>query len=167
MSQNTHESPAEVSEGAAEEVRMVLWTRRPVCGPRAEVIDRLSALKSAGTIAEFTVETWPDEVVMSEHTEHQRVVEQYKEFLLWAEDNGVSVSPPFERRTVSPLVGDARDVLTVPMMCLAVYESDLCGVYPCSVGDRTWRVADYLDAFEAAEGRPPGDADVSVPPVDT
>lgn len=136
-----------------EGTRMVLWTRRPVCGPRTEVIDRLSRLTREDAITEFTVETWPDEVVLSEHTDHTRVVEQYGAFKEWAGDNDVSLTPAFERRTVSPLVGKRREVLTIPMLCLAVYRDDLCGVYPCNDGERTWRVTDYLDAFESTSGR--------------
>ena len=130
-------------------LEMVLWTRRPVCGPRTSVIDRLSSLSADGKIADFRVETWPDEVALSEHTEHSRVVERYKTFLLWASDHDRSISPPFERRTVAPLVGESRDVLTLPIMCLAVHEDgSLCGVYPHVDGDQTISVTDYLDACE-------------------
>jgi hypothetical protein len=132
----------------------VLWTRRPVCGPRTEVIDRLSALQSAGELAGFDVETCPEEVAVSGQTRHSRVVEAYEQFRAWAVEAGVSVSPPFDRRTVTSLVGRTEEVLTVPVMCLAVYDDDLCGVYPCSDGDRTWTVTDYLDAYEAAESPP-------------
>lgn len=140
--------------GESEGVRMVLWTRRPVCGPRTDVIDRLSSLHAEGALDDFTVETWPDEVAISEHTEHARVVEVYKEYLLWAEEHGVSITPPFERRTATSLVGGSEDVLTVPIMCLAVYDDGLSGVYPCSGEERTWSVADYLDAYEIAGERP-------------
>lgn len=140
-------------------VHMVLWTRRPVCGARTEVIDRLSALRSNGAIGDFTIKTWPDEVVLTEHTEQERVVETYETFRRWCGNHGVSISPPFERRTVTSLVGQSREVLTVPVLCLAVYDDDLCGVYPCTDGARTYTVTDYLDAYEGAGGRPPdGDA---------
>ncbi|WP_302082488.1 HTH domain-containing protein [Salinibaculum rarum] len=141
-------------EGESEAVRMVLWTRRPVCGPRTDVIDRLSSMRADGTIGSFTVETWPDEVAISEHTEHARVVEVYKEYLLWAEEHNLSITPPFERRTATSLVGGTEDVLTVPIMCLAVYDNGLSGVYPCTSEHRTWSVTDYLDAYERAGGRP-------------
>jgi hypothetical protein len=148
----------------SEGVRMVLWTRRPVCGPRTDVIDRLSSLHAEGALADFTVETWPDEVAISEHTEQARVVEVYKEYLTWAKEHDLSITPPFERRTASSLVGGSEDVLTVPIMCLAVYDDGLSGVYPCSDEERTWSVADYLDAYEAAGERPgTEDSDVDFP----
>jgi len=133
---------------------MVLWTRRPVCGPRTAVVDRLGELRTAGTIAAFEVETWPEEIAISEHTRHARVVETYERFRAWAETAGVSITPPFDRRTVTSLVGRTEEVLTLPVLCLAVYDDDLCGVYPCSDGDRTWTVTDYLDACERSGGRP-------------
>lgn len=134
----------DVARGVTE---MVLWTRRPVCGPRTSVIDRLSTMAANDDIGGFRVETWPDEVGISEHTEHTRVVERYKEFLAWAEDNDRSITPPFEHRTVSPLIGEGREVLTLPIMCLAVYEDEsLCGVYPSATDGRTISVSEYLDA---------------------
>ena len=154
MTDTLNETAETDLEGESEGVRMVLWTRRPVCGPRTDIIDRLSNLHSGGDIADFTVETWPDEVAISEHTEHARVVEVYKEYLLWAEEHDLSITPPFERRTASSLVGGSEDVLTVPIMCLAVYDDGLSGVYPCSSAERTWSVADYLDAYEMAGERP-------------
>jgi len=145
------------SASSADEgpLSMVLWTRRPVCGPRTSVIDRLNSLDADDAIAEFDVQTWPDEIAISEHTEHTRVVERYKEFELWATEADVSITPPFERRTVSSLVGKSEDVLTVPIMCLAVYDGDtLCGVYPHSDGGQTTSVADYLDFYESAVATP-------------
>jgi hypothetical protein len=131
---------------------MVLWTRRPVCGPRTAVIDRLSTLAANGDIGGFRVETWPDEVGISEHTEHTRVIERYEAFRSWAEDNDRSITPPFEHRTVSPLIGEGREVLTLPIMCLAVYENEqLRGVYPNAVDGRTISVTEYLDACDDSD----------------
>ena len=127
------------------------------------VVDRLAALRSAGAVTSFDVETWPDEVALSEQTRHSRVVETYGRFRTWADDAGVDISPPFDRRTVTSLVDGRAEVLTLPMICLAVYDPELCGVYPCEDGDRTWTVTDYLDACEAVGGRPSADADPGLP----
>jgi hypothetical protein len=145
-------------ETASSTCEMVLWTRRPVCGPRTTVIDHLSSLAAADAIGGFSVETWPDELPVSEHTEHSQVVEQYKEFLLWAEEHDRSITPPFQRRTVTPLIGERRDVLTLPIMCLAVYEDDsLTGVYPNTHDGQTTSVVDYLELYEpvTADGDEP------------
>jgi hypothetical protein len=162
MSKEVHEKQDDAETDAAAEggsaegcgVWVELWTRRPVCGPRTEVIDRLGALASAGALDAYEVETWPDEIALSEHTRHDRVVETYEQFRAWADDTGVSITPPFDRRTVTSLIGRTEEVLTLPVMCLAVYDDGLRGVYPCNDGGETWTVTDYLDAYEAAGGRP-------------
>jgi len=165
MSKEINCSETDTVESGEDEstgVRLVLWTRRPVCGPRTEIIDRLTALQSAGHVAGFEVETWPEEVAISEHTRHSRVVETYERFRAWAETAGVSISPPFDRRTVTTLVGRSEEVLTLPVMCLAVHDEGLRGVYPCTDSGRTWTVTDYVDACEVAGSAPlpaaPGDS---------
>lgn len=143
------------SDGAGPDaggIRLELWTRRPVSGRRTDVIDRLSALKSSGAIGEFIVETWPDEVFLSEHAQGARVLGVYEEFRTWADERDVTITPPFERRTVTSLVGRTEAVLTVPVLCLAVYADGLSGVFPCQDGDRTLTVTEFLDAFERADG---------------
>ncbi|MEF8783406.1 MAG: HTH domain-containing protein [Haloarculaceae archaeon] len=153
--QNDERDETETQEDAdGEGVRMVLWTRRPVCGPRTEIVDRLGSLSAADSIDAFRIETWPNEVVVSEHTRHTQVIETYEQFQAWAEEAGVSITPAFDRRTVTSLIGRSEEVLTLPMMCLAVYDDGLRGVYPCTDGDETWTVTDYLDAYEAAGGPP-------------
>jgi hypothetical protein len=162
MSEEIHEDrnrsverSSETDPPAVEGVRMELWTRRPVCGPRTDVIDRLGRLASAGAIDDYEIRTWPDEVALAEHTRQSRVVETYRRFRAWADDAGASIAPPFDRRTVTSLVGRTGEVLTLPVMCLAVYDADdLRGVYPCDDGERTWTVTDYLDAYETAGGPP-------------
>ncbi len=142
---------AESHDTDEEGARMALWTRRPVCGPRTTVIDRLSALESAGEIAAYDITTWPDEIVISKGTHHAGIVDIYERFHTWADASDCSVTLPFERRQVTTLVGRREEVLTLPVMCLAVYDDELCGVYPCDVGEETWTVTNYVDAFEAAD----------------
>ncbi len=150
--------PGSGDRGDADGTRVVLWTRRPVCGPRTEIIDRLSSLRARGQIDDFTVRTWPDEVTVSEHTRHSRVIETYEQFRSWADGTGVTISPPFDRRTATTLVGRSEEVLTLPVLCLAVYDDGLCGVYPCTDGDETLTVTDYVDACADGDATPsPGD----------
>jgi len=140
--------------GGGDGTRVVLWTRRPVCGPRTEIIDRLSSLRAGGQIAEFTVRTWPGEVAVSEHTRHSQVLETYEQFRSWADETDVDITPPFDRRTVTTLVGRSEEVLTLPVLCLAVYDDGLCGVYPCTDGDETLTVTDYVDACANGDATP-------------
>lgn len=130
-----------------------MWARRPVCGPRTRVIDRLGTLRTDGAIEDFEIETWPDELVVGERD--QQILTLVETLQQWALDADVTLQPAFDRRTVSPLVGASHDVLTLPMMALAVYDDgDLRGVYPCSKGTRTWTVASYLSAVENDQSPP-------------
>jgi hypothetical protein len=79
----------------------------------------------------------------------------YEEFRDWAERNGHSLEPAFERRTRSYVGLDRVDeVVVFPVVSLAMYDgSQLKGVFPCTDEDRTYTVGDALEAFER------GDAD--------
>ena len=143
----TNESETSAAEVEREGVVLRLWTRRPVCGPRTEVINRLGSLRASEAIDEFEVETWPDELVVEEtDTRVASVVDSFRD---WAAGAGVTLEPAFDQRTVSPLVGRSRAVLTLPMMAIAVYENDeLTAVYPHVEDGETRTVVDYLDGLE-------------------
>lgn len=172
--ENEARTGGEVGDGTSEPststsagVTMTLWTRTPVCGSPTSVINRLGRLRATGAIEAFEVRTWPDEIELSTETGSDPVVETFERFEAWAADRGLSVRPGFDVRTVSPLVGRERELLTLPMMCLAVRvdgetgaentdaagngADDLVGVFPCRDGERTWTIGDYLDAYEMDE----------------
>ncbi len=129
-----------------------LWTRRPVCGPRTTVINRLSSLRSAAALDDFTVTTWPDEIVVSERNQHSELLATIERFEAWAADNGVSLRPPFETRTAASLVGASKEVLRTPMLLASVHDGDdIVGVYPCTDGERTWTISEFLDTLEGDE----------------
>ncbi|MFC7027565.1 HTH domain-containing protein [Halomicroarcula sp. GCM10025324] len=140
----------QVEDASATDLEVSLWTRRPVCGPRTTVIDRLSSLRTNGVLSDFTVTTWPDEITISERNRQSELLETVERFEAWAADHGLSLRPPFETRTASLLVGKSEEVLTTPMMLVAAYEDgDLVGVYPCSDEERTWTIPEFLDTLEA------------------
>lgn len=147
QSGQTDESETSPVGGESDGVVLRLWTRRPVCGPRTDVINRLGSLRAADAIADFEVETWPDELVVEEtDTRVASVVDAFRE---WAATAGVTLEPAFDQRTVSPLVGRSREVLTLPMMAIAVYEdADLTAVYPHAEDGETRTVVDYLDGLD-------------------
>lgn len=160
---NERGEPAGASAGVVEPVAdadgvvLRLWARRPVSGARTRVVDRLGALRSAGEVADFDIETWPDVVALSHHTDHTEVVEAYETFREWADDHDVAITPHFQRQTTTSVVGRTEDLLTLPTLCLAVYDEDgLRGVFPCRDGDRTCTVTDFLDAY-AGEVTDPAD----------
>jgi hypothetical protein len=156
-------SHAGETEPTAATVSMVLRTRTPVCGSRTTVIDRLGRLRATESIDDFEVRTWPDEVVLSDGTSDDPVVETFERFERWAAAHGLSVRPAFDVRTVSSLIGRERELLTLPMMSLAVSaDGDLVGVFPCRDGERTWTISDCLDAYEGD-----GDALAELDPTGT
>ncbi|WP_328765762.1 HTH domain-containing protein [Haloarcula nitratireducens] len=150
-----------VERSAADGLTVDLWTRRPVCGPRTTVIDRLGSLRTAEVIDDFSVTTWPEEIVVSGRTNHSELLDIVEEFEEWASENGLTLRPPFETRTASLLVGESEEVLTTPMMLAAAYDGDdLVGVYPCTDGERTRTIGEFLDALgddEASLDEPDGD----------
>lgn len=156
----------ERGEPEATNVSMTLRTRTPVCGPRTDVVNRLSSLRASGRIAAFEVQTWPDELVLSEAAMTDPIIETFERFEAWADERGLSVRPAFDVHTVSSLIGGDREILTLPMMSLEVtVEDELVGVFPCTDGDRTWTVEDCLDAYTAGVD-PLADVDVDADAVD-
>jgi len=140
----------EIEQPTKPGLGLELWTRRPVCGPRTTIIDRLSALRTAGAIDDFSVKTWPEEIALTGTNQECDRLETIERFEQWATDHGLGLRPPFETRTSSLLVGDSEEVLLTPMLLLAVYEDGkLVGVYPCTDGEYTWTVTEFLDGLEA------------------
>ena len=167
MSNETEQTNEHDSRGATAVLEVDLWVRRPVCGPRTTAIDRLSALRTAGVLADFDVTTWPEEIALTGDNRQEALLTTIEGFEDWAAERGLSLRPPFETRTASLLVGDSEDVLTTPMLLAAAYEGEeLVGIYPCTDGTKTWTIPEFLDALEAGEERTPsGAGDNSVLPA--
>jgi len=159
MANETEQTTGHDSRDDSDGIEVDLWVRRPVCGPRTTVIDRLSALRTAGAVADFDVTTWPEEIALTGDNRQEDLLATIEGFEDWAADRGLSLRPPFETRTVSRLVGDSEDVLTMPMLLAAAYEGeDLVGIYPCTDGTKTWTIPEFLDALEAGEESLPSSA---------
>ncbi|GGM43792.1 HTH domain-containing protein [Haloarcula argentinensis] len=140
----------EPDEPVGGEIAVQLWSRRPVCGPRTTAIDRFTELAATGVVDEFDIQTWPEEIPVSQRSEHGEVLETVDQYEQWATERGLSLRPPFETRTSSLLVGGSTEVLRLPMIAVAVYaDDDLVGVYPCTDGETTWSVTDCIDALTA------------------
>ncbi|MDT3436233.1 HTH domain-containing protein [Haloarcula sp. 1CSR25-25] len=138
-------------ESVGGEITVQLWSRRPVCGPRTTAIDQFTELAATGVIDEFDIQTWPEEIPVSQGSGHGEVLETVDRYEQWATERGLSLRPPFETRTSSLLVGGSTEVLRLPMIAVAVYADDeLAGVYPCTDGETTWSVTDCIDALTTA-----------------
>jgi hypothetical protein len=158
-STSSHEPPE-------TDLEVDLWVRRPVCGPRTTVIDRLGNLRKRGVLAAFSVTTWPEEIVLTGQNRQDDLLETIEAFESWAADHGLSLRPPFETRTASLLVGNSQDVLVTPMLLAAAYEDgELVGIYPCTDGSKTWTIPEFLDGLDAGREDSPSPVDSDALPA--
>lgn len=138
--------------------RIDLYVRAfaPTRDEHAGIVARLDSLRAADLIGEYDVRTWPQKIRLSERSICLGVVELYEQFSEWAETHEASIHPPFDRyETGFGLLDETDEALVLPVICLTVWEDeDLVGVYPCTVGERRYAIADCLDALER-DGEPP------------
>jgi hypothetical protein len=105
---------------------------------KRHVLERLSELQESGRLTEFEVHVWTKRICPSgplrETTFHRTVLDTLREFRNWAERTGRSVDCAFKQHeTHSVITGEEYSTISLPMMCLAVYEDGaLSGVYPHS-----------------------------------
>lgn len=124
-----------------------------LAGPMDETLTTIEGFAEDGTIDEWAVHTWPSEVVLSDATDHVDVVETYRTFEAWADQQDVRIDPPFtvETRT-SQLTGGSRDVLVTPVLCLAISAGgSLQEVLPHRTDETTYTVEDALGALARGE----------------
>lgn len=115
-------------------------TTTAVCHVRAplllEPVDRqvetLQACESEGAIDDLLLRSWPKEIALTDTSPYQEALESFERFEAWADEQGVSIRPPFKKRTMtSQLSGETRELLVMPLVCLEVYADDeLVGVFP-------------------------------------
>lgn len=121
------------------------------------VLDRLRALEREEKIDDFGVYIWGREIRPTGPLEgtdyHRLVLESLREFEDWLERNGASTDRVFQRReTNSEITDESYTVVSLPTMCLAVYDDDdLAGVYPYHDREGTHTVRECLDDLEATE----------------
>lgn len=109
-------------------------------------VESVRALARSGAIDEYTVHTWPAEVVLAPLSDGTLAVERYRTFRQWAVQWNVHVEPPFRRTTRrSELTGETREVLRTPSLCLAVHvDGRLREVFPHTSKGVTYDVADAI-----------------------
>lgn len=120
-----------------------------------QVLNRVKRLEANGMFSESIVAGEWQRIRTRAEDARDAALTVHGEFEDWAERNGFSLEPAFERRTQS-YVGLNRvdEVVVFPVIALAIYEGDrIAGVFPCTDEDRAYTVGDALDAFER------GDAD--------
>lgn len=85
------------------------------------------------------------------------------EFETWADRTGRTLEPAFGvHERASDLAGESDRVVSLPVLCLAVYlDDDLVAVFPCSETDGVRTVEDCLALLEGGDGLPERETPVS------
>lgn len=118
------------------------------------VVARLQNLTDARQIRGYSVSSWSKSLSISPDENLSRAatdsLETVREFEAWAANNGHSLEPGFRRRKLTSFMTErTREVIEVPIVCLAVYNDEtLRAVYPYSASGTVYTVADGLDALE-------------------
>lgn len=102
---------------------------------KERVISQLGSLSGRDAIADYDVLAWGKELRPDgplQESSYCRTLREYVEELrTWIDENDVR-NCGFDARAVSsPLAGESYDVVTLPAICLGVYEGEtLVDVYP-------------------------------------
>ncbi|MFW6320693.1 MAG: HTH domain-containing protein [Halohasta sp.] len=100
------------------------------------VLRRLDELDETGHIDDYEVNVWTKEIRLAgplEGTSYYRMVREHvEEFQGWADSEGVQLNSAFKIKSLDcEITDETYRILSLPCICLAVYEDDdLRGVYP-------------------------------------
>ena len=145
-----------------EAVALVLYVQRPVAGPRTEAIDRLSELDADWAIESFDVTTVPGEILVSQGA-GGRTADIPGDLDILAAWRAPGLRSTFGIEETQTRMGRTVRTFSPPEMILGVYAGaePFC-VFPCTDGEHTWTVTDFLDSYEAT-GEPPAGVDIALP----
>ena len=123
------------------------------------VLEKLETLKAEDQIAAYDVHIWSKAIrlrgPLEETTYYQRVLGHIEAFQQWADQEPVRLNPAFKLQTVDcEITDETYRVLSLPSICIAVYEDDeLCAVYPHSTEDGCRTAGGCLKELEAYSQR--------------
>ncbi|WP_396613745.1 HTH domain-containing protein (plasmid) [Haloferax sp. S1W] len=121
-------------------------------------VETLTELAEDGYIADCDVRVWGRELRADgpvANTEYGgELLEHIREFREWATKNDVSLGTVFDERTIASSIADEDyTVVSLPTICLAVYNDDeLVGVYPCHSDGSTCSVVECLETLRNGHG---------------
>jgi len=119
------------------------------------VLDQLEALDADGRIDDYEINIWTKAIRLSGPLEgtsyYQRVVDHFEAFREWADQEGVLLNAAFKIESVEcEITGERYTVLSLPSICLAVYEDgELCAVYPHATDDTAQTASSCLQELES------------------
>ncbi|MFD1642896.1 HTH domain-containing protein [Halohasta litorea] len=120
------------------------------------VLDRLEGLDADDRIDDYEVNVWTKAIRIAGPLEgttyYQRVFDHFTAFQQWAVKESVALKSAFNVEEVNcEITDETYRVLSLPCLCLAVYEDDeLRGVYPHTDDETTRTINHCLDRLEAS-----------------
>jgi len=106
------------------------------------VLERLETLEAEGRIDSYEIQVWTKAIRIRGPLEgtayYQTVFEHIEAFQQWADEQSVQLNSAFKIQSVDcEITDETYRVLSLPSICLAVYEDDeLCAVYPHSTDEQ-------------------------------
>lgn len=121
------------------------------------VIEQLETLDAEGHIRTYEVNIWTKEIRTAGPLEdtpyYERVFGHFDAFQQWADDHEARLNAAFKIQSVDcEITGETYTVLSLPSLCLAVYEDgELCAVYPHSTDGQCRTISTCLDQLESVD----------------
>lgn len=118
------------------------------------VLERLDALESTGKIDSYEIHVWTKAIRLSGPLEgtayYQNVFDHFVAFQEWANKQGVMLNSAFKIESVEcEITDETYTMLSLPSICLAVYEDDeLCAVYPHATDGQSQTASSCLQQLE-------------------
>ncbi len=143
---------------ATAEITLRLYVTTPVVGTRVATIDRLTTLSADGSIEDYEITVVRGDVILSDGGrdagDDDDLTAALAAIAAWTHGE---IRSALDGQRTSTRTGRAVRTLALPERTLAVDEGDrLVGVFPCTDGDRTWTVTDFLDSYKSNGAFPPG-----------
>lgn len=150
-----------LSEGVRVELFLRMHAPGEVVEQLREFATRARRLERAGAVDDVEIGTWATVRPAVEELSDSgpSVALTVRTFQAWADREGYTLRPGFERRETESMIGRPASEIRVPVACVAVYQDDVLRfVAPCGDGERTYTVEECLDTLETAadSSREPG-----------
>lgn len=116
-------------------------------------VETLRRLDDRGDVDGVVLRSWPEAVSLDAPGPESEVVDRFRRFERWADQQDVQLRPPFRVRERTSMADDTtRRLLVTPVLCLACYYDDaLVGVYPHTDGETTRTATDAIGALVAGQ----------------
>ncbi|ELZ89568.1 hypothetical protein C453_00085 [Haloferax elongans ATCC BAA-1513] len=120
-------------------------------------VEKLAELDAAGRIADYDVHVWGRELradgPLTNTGYGGELLGYVKAFKEWAREHDISLEATFKERTIESSFADEQyKVVSLPTICIAVYDGDqVASVYPCHTGGRDCSAVEYLETFESEQ----------------